>query len=654
MKNLLLIFLFLTFHVSIFSQEIIELDSYGSDKYVGTHVDLLTKREINGGTVFHISYEGNWDNDMKGAFEYACKIWEETLPNCLPINIIAKIGTIRGTSSNKPLSKVGYITYNEKFDYDESILSSRVKGTVMKEFTYGFPRQFVDSIFDMSFFEKPDIILTYNRDRLNDFCFSIDSVPVDKFDFVTLVLRDIAKALGFSSNITANTDKKKINFTGKKSTPFEKIIFKELGNDSFSAYEKATKGRLDVNIPEMGACSLYAPTTWKNGYSLNAFIPNSNVKITELLTYDFGRGMVLRDIADAKYPKIFEKFLCWDDRSLLTGVNSNKVKEVGNTTNLIHYQGATSIPLPSFLNQSMNIDENTRVIQTKNMSDSLFDYLAPYGICQGDNTGFQGWQIAVLKKDGTWDVIYENDDYHETNLHVCVNDFLFHCSSSEYARSCDGYLRCRVVFRVQNFDNLYHKSYYQVNVAYYVLDYLPQEPELNYAGIVSVNETQTIANDYTDDVKICMKNLEGTERIIVEQLDEGNDMPTIYEIKDFKKGFFVPTVDKELYTEFKVIAVNKNGQTQSETIEVPPTSPMYSNVDVCISDNTIELKNVSKRMKKIPYEIYTVTDYISRNIISKVTSNCTIDISNLAKGKYILILKDAKNKKRRSISFLKK
>ena len=151
-----------------------------------------------------------------------------------------------------------------------------------------------------------------------------------------------------------------------------------------------------------------------------------------------------------------------------------------------------------------------------------------------------------------------------------------------------------------------------------------------------------------------MKNLEGTERIIVEQLDEGNDMPTIYEIKDFKKGFFVPTVDKELYTEFKVIAVNKNGQTQSETIEVPPTSPMYSNVDVCISDNTIELKNVSKRMKKIPYEIYTVTDYISRNIISKVTSNCTIDISNLAKGKYILILKDAKNKKRRSISFLKK
>lgn len=163
MKNLLLIFLFLTFHVSIFSQEIIELDSYGSDKYVGTHVDLLTKREINGGTVFHISYEGNWDNDMKGAFEYACKIWEETLPNCLPINIIAKIGTIRGTSSNKPLSKVGYITYNEKFDYDESILSSRVKGTVMKEFTYGFPRQFVDSIFDMSFFEKPDIILTYNR-----------------------------------------------------------------------------------------------------------------------------------------------------------------------------------------------------------------------------------------------------------------------------------------------------------------------------------------------------------------------------------------------------------------------------------------------------------------------------------------------------------
>ena len=45
-------------------------------------------RQINGGTVFKVTYEPEelWDNSMRGAFEYACKIWEEQLPNSLPIN----------------------------------------------------------------------------------------------------------------------------------------------------------------------------------------------------------------------------------------------------------------------------------------------------------------------------------------------------------------------------------------------------------------------------------------------------------------------------------------------------------------------------------------------------------------------------------------
>ena len=80
----------------IFGEEnIVESYSYASDEYIEKCINVPVVRKINGGTVFKIKYEGNWSSDMKGAFEYACKLWEENLPNSLPINITAKVGKIR-------------------------------------------------------------------------------------------------------------------------------------------------------------------------------------------------------------------------------------------------------------------------------------------------------------------------------------------------------------------------------------------------------------------------------------------------------------------------------------------------------------------------------------------------------------------------------
>lgn len=68
--------------------------SFVSDDYIKKWVDVPSVRSINGGTVFKVKYEGEWSNDMKGAFEYACKIWEEQMPPCLPIKIIAEVGDL--------------------------------------------------------------------------------------------------------------------------------------------------------------------------------------------------------------------------------------------------------------------------------------------------------------------------------------------------------------------------------------------------------------------------------------------------------------------------------------------------------------------------------------------------------------------------------
>lgn len=110
MKKVTLFLLLLVVALSMNSQTLLESDSYGLDQYIEKCSDIPVLRQINGGTVFKITYEPEeaWDNAMKGAFEYACKIWEEQLPNTLPINIHAKIGVIRGSNNGN-----FYLKYNQ-------------------------------------------------------------------------------------------------------------------------------------------------------------------------------------------------------------------------------------------------------------------------------------------------------------------------------------------------------------------------------------------------------------------------------------------------------------------------------------------------------------------------------------------------------------
>ena len=146
MKKITLCLLLLAVTLSINSQTLIESDSYGIDQYIEKCSDIPVLRQINGGTVFNITFEPEeeWNNAMKGAFEYACKIWEEQLPNTLPINILAKIGTIRGSGNGKLLSKVQPTSYS--FYNDDENLTSRIKFVLLAEYNSGTNVTFVDDI----------------------------------------------------------------------------------------------------------------------------------------------------------------------------------------------------------------------------------------------------------------------------------------------------------------------------------------------------------------------------------------------------------------------------------------------------------------------------------------------------------------------------
>lgn len=238
--------------LTTYSQEasFLECENYAVDVFKGVTMQLQDYREINGGSKLIVSYSGVWPEEMKGAFEYAIKLWEEVLPTSLPINITAKLEPIRG--SREVLSKVGFHTYNFNGDFEKEIAapSTLIKNVVLRQSHRSYQDRFTDEFNDSTLFNDEDICITYNQYKLEDFSFSLDGEPTEnKYDFVTLVLRDIALGLGFGVNFTADVVEKSFNFTNARNTPYEKLIIEALNTtDHHEAFNNATKGNLKIEL----------------------------------------------------------------------------------------------------------------------------------------------------------------------------------------------------------------------------------------------------------------------------------------------------------------------------------------------------------------------------------------------------------------------
>ena len=124
-------------------------------------------------------------------------------------HIHAKIGKIRGSGNGKLLSRVQPTSYN--LDNLNDNLSSRIKYVILAEYNTGSIVTFGDSIKHEDFFNKPDITITYNIDYLDEF--SLENTPENKYDFVTVVLRDIAKGLSFISGFTENSSTYRVSIS---------------------------------------------------------------------------------------------------------------------------------------------------------------------------------------------------------------------------------------------------------------------------------------------------------------------------------------------------------------------------------------------------------------------------------------------------------
>ncbi len=92
MKKITLCLLLLAVTLSINSQTLIESDSYGIDQYIEKCSDIPVLRQINGGTVFNITFEPEeeWNNAMKGHSNMRVKYGKSSCPTLYPSTYLQK------------------------------------------------------------------------------------------------------------------------------------------------------------------------------------------------------------------------------------------------------------------------------------------------------------------------------------------------------------------------------------------------------------------------------------------------------------------------------------------------------------------------------------------------------------------------------------
>lgn len=636
MKKLLL-FLMLGFVHLVHAQEgEFESISLGKDLF---RLDSLPKplvRKVVSGTVIQVQYEGEeWEQNLerKNAFEHACRILEEQIPKTLPIKVKVKFGKLSGDNViAKTIIKTDICYW--------SGVSGCVPRTSIK-WALG-DNSPIDNL-TMDFFEWPDGQITFSEDDI--YSYSLDHVTDDKYDFITVSLRELCKIMGFSFTVPGDNVKKVLNINEDNLLSFDKLFVSLHPLDPQGDYNKAVSGNVTVNFgfyPEF-PYKMYSPSIFENGRSLSYFETNETNNETKLMQPDLPRGTSIRYVG-AWLQRFFET-IGWR-HNIPVGEQRDFGRDGSptSTDKMVPYGEDISFNTTMSSNSgnrttaSIHAPQSSANIAFSNIAVEYyirqFDIYFP--VSRNPLSNLIGWGISILHKDGTWDLI-KNGDFMSDNIRFSLSD-INPTKVSEYIRSSDGYLRCKVT----SFDTNKDKTF----ARYFLVDYLPQKPQMAFSKVMP--QTRSNDNEYYVDVKIAFKDIEGTESILVEQLEEGAQVPFTYFVENVKNGYFIATVDKEYSTTFKLRAMNKNGETISEQLILSPIAPAAPHtLRHRIIDNSLllELGNSRKEITHTKIATYKIVNLNNSTTVEsgKVLNN-TVDISSLKSGFYAIEVLDEETK----------
>lgn len=651
MKRIVVFLSLLVLIVTVKAENYLESFSTISDDYVDDVQDVQIIRPLNGGTIIIPEFNNSCPEEMKAPFTYACKIVEEYMPPCLPLRVRVSCGRVNSSSGNT-ISKVVSLS-KENFghsSYYNYVAMSTIKGVILSELNYNSSVTYLDSVPDIQFLtQKPDIEITYNQEKLSEIYFSLNTNPGEKYDFVSLAIRDLLKGLGLISGYRYNPVTGGLENPSREMNPLECYINNILGdfNNPTARLINATKGELEVKFDATKSLKLYAPTTWINGVSLNYFIPQDDSCISKILFHDFCKGMVTRSLSDNYAIFIFRDLLGWKP-NYVSSVSGPSPSSSGSTSLLMPYNGSISIEnkatytIRTQANQRPVTPFNSNIVLPGKVElEQYINSFHPFLTDENNLYANYGTSVSVLKKDGTWDVVKFIPSYFPgETITYSMSDWTFHFNDDEYARTTDGYLRARITVQYDN-----SLGGMDINSTFFVVDYLPQKVRLSY-DYISPGKTFTSNNISTvsaagNNVRLYFSNIEGVDRIVIERLREGFRVPSRIEILDVKKGYFDTTIDRN--TTFTAIGYNDNGYTvgTSISIEYQPAS-VAAALSFDMQNDAIMVKAGDEAVDNCNYSIAPLSaagQQAGRNGMA----NGAIDISTLADGLYVLTAIDEKS-----------
>lgn len=647
MRHAILSALLLSFYASLTAENIESYNTISND-YADEIQDVPIIRKINGGTVITPILDATCPKEMSAPFAYACKIVEEYMPPCLPLKVSVSCGNI-GASSGAISRVISNSKQNfGKWSSDYKLVPmSTIKGVIMAELAIDSRTTYLDSVPNVNFLtDSPDINITYNINRLNELYFSLDTIPGQKFDFVSLAIRDLLIGLGVSSGYSYYPQINGLLNPRREMSPFEHYINNRLGNfdNPTARLAMATQGELNLPLDANHTLKLYAPTTWKNGMSLNYFIPQDDCSFTKVLAFDFCKGIVTRSLNDNYSSYIFRDLLGWK-HDFLVGISTPDYSAGGNTSLLMPFNGSLDISSTGAAyglhTETSNCLSKSEIMSvSREYNPELEKYISSFKpfLTDGEDSE-SGVSISLLKKDGTWDLVQFIPVYVPgMPLVLNMSEWSLHYENEDYARTVDGYLRARMTTK-------YEKGYnqFEYNSKFFVVDYLPQKIKLNFNFIKS-EEVQQLGNVTTaaqQNVRLYFSDTEGVDHIMIECLREGFRVPNRIQITNVKKGYYDTSITRN--TTFTAISYNENGHTRGVpvTVEYQPAS-VATALSFDMQNDAIMVKAGDEAVDNCNYSIAPLT-VAGRQAGRNGMANGAIDISTLADGLYVLTAIDEKS-----------
>ena len=119
-------------------------------------------------------------------------------------------------------------------------------------------------------------------------------------------------------------------------------------------------------------------------------------------------------------------------------------------------------------------------------------------------------------------------------------------------------------------------------------------------------------------------------------------MGFFYDVYDFRKGYFVANLDRELSTKLRIFVYNDNGSRISNTITIPPIGWPDLEPSFSYKKDAVKIERISSHLIDKGYITYEINNIVNMSDAGQGTlqSDRTIDISSIEEGIYAIRVKN--------------